>query len=98
MIETFNNDEKGYQTWIENNPNGFVINSAPNLSTESLYLHTAACGTINPLRRKRKGKNTHRSYIKMCSNNRKELDNWAMRELRIKLHECHFCFRVTPER
>ncbi|MBF0537641.1 MAG: hypothetical protein HQL03_05215 [Nitrospirae bacterium] len=96
MIETFNNDEKGYQAWIENNPDGFVIDSNPNPSTESLYLHTAACRTINPFRRKPKGRNAPKSYIKMCSKNRKDLENWAMRKLRITLKQCQICFKLTP--
>lgn len=70
---TFINDEKEYLFWLERHPKGFVVNSYKKPLSSFLMLHCADCGTINS----KKGNHTTHDYIKICSRDRKELENWS---------------------
>jgi hypothetical protein len=64
-ITRFQNDDDGYLAWIDEHPTGFVVNCAPNPSTDYLVLHRASCMHITV-----PGDNmehwTH-EYIKVCA-------------------------------
>ena len=85
---TFNNDEKGYLTWIEANPKGFVINvgKLPGGIPDPYMLHRATRSFISS----NKIKNyTTTSYMKICSLDKQELLSWA-RDYRA-MRECSYC-------
>lgn len=82
---TFINDEKEYLFWLDRHPKGFVVNS--NKKHSFLMLHRAVCGTINS----KKGNYTTHAYIKICSRDRKELENWAQTIIGNTLSICEHC-------
>lgn len=72
----FKNDEVGYLEWIENNPNGYVINTFKNISSKYLVLHRASCHTIKPNKSTKMGAFTERNYIKICADTERNLLKW----------------------
>jgi len=75
---TFSNNEKGYKTWLSNNPNGYVINARKKHDPEYIVLHRAHCYHISKYNNlSRPGGFTERSCIKICSNNISDLKKWA---------------------
>jgi hypothetical protein len=76
----FRNDEVGYLGWIENNPNGCVINTFKNISSDYLVLHGASCHTIKPNKSTKMGAFTERGYIKICATSKEELLEWMRQQ------------------
>lgn len=64
-------DDTGFRSWIERNPEGYFINTERGVNRNYLLLHRATCPTI-------KGRqNLTRDYVKFCSLDRAELEDWA---------------------
>ncbi len=75
MIEEFRDNDKEYQKWLSENPNGFVVNTQRNCSSDYMVLHRSTCFLIckytdiaRPV-----GGFTERQYIKICSSSIDEL-------------------------
>ncbi|KXA92037.1 hypothetical protein AKJ65_08150 [candidate division MSBL1 archaeon SCGC-AAA259E19] len=88
MVKEFVDNDNGYLAWIRNNPTGFVINAERNPSKRYLKLHKATCGTITSGKRENW---TRTQYMKICSQTKEELANWAERKLAGKLDPCRIC-------
>lgn len=80
MSETyrvFQDSEDAYQTWLVQNPNGFVLNSERPPRAKYMPLHTARCRTIQDA-----SKHTHpkpftgNKYLKVCANDPSDLLAW----------------------
>lgn len=71
----FSEDEDGYRAWIETHPTGYVLNSYRTPSPTYLKLHRASCGRIRgtPPR----GSTWTSPYIKVCANERADIEWWA---------------------
>ena len=83
-------DDAEYLAWLGRHPDGFVVNTSRNPKASYLILHRASCGTIG-------GKPTVRSnwttgqYIKVCSENRADLNQWARQNVGGSLKPCGLC-------
>lgn len=83
-------DDKGYLTWLSDNPDGYVVNTYRTPDPHYLVLHRSSCRHI-------RGTPPHGtawtdSYAKICSRNTSELESWASRELgRSSLPKCRTC-------
>jgi hypothetical protein len=87
-VKQFIDDDSGYLRWIENNPNGFVVNCHKRPYPKYLILHHATCLTIST------PANTNwttTNYMKICSLDRNELQNWAQNKIHGRLHLCKIC-------
>ncbi|MHC4705582.1 MAG: hypothetical protein ACYS8I_00650 [Planctomycetota bacterium] len=78
MIQ-FDNDDEGYFRWIEEHPDGFVLNVRRNPDPSYIVLHSASCGHISSAKRAA-GAYTERSYRKWCSRSVDELREAAILE------------------
>jgi len=87
-LDTFVNNDKAYLRWLTQNPNGFVVNSYLHPSPDYLILHRANCWTISTSTRTNW---TTTGYIKICSLDKRELENWAEKEVGSQLHHCRIC-------
>ncbi|MFB3894979.1 MAG: hypothetical protein ACE14V_01625 [bacterium] len=88
-MREFKYDEDGYLNWIkENRENGFVINIDIGGTGSYLKLHRARCGTISSTTR---GHWTDTSYKKICSLNRKELEDYSKQRFGNQLTYCGSC-------
>lgn len=73
----FKDNDTEYLKWIQTNPNGYVLNSYLNFSSKYLPLHRANCHTITVATvGTTENAFTGGQYIKICSNNRLDLENW----------------------
>ena len=87
-LNIFVNNDKAYLRWLTQNPEGLVVNSYLHPSPDYLILHRANCGTISTAARTNW---TTTGFIKVCSLNKDELENWAKREVGGQLHHCQIC-------
>ena len=88
-IRFIDNDED-YLQWVKTHFNGYVVNSYRNPTPSYLILHCATCGSISS----EKIRNyTTTSYIKTCSEDRAELEDWARNTVDGQLSECSICLR-----
>ena len=86
----FENDDKGYEDWLKRNPNGYVINCPYSLNPNDMFLHKATCSFIRSSSVKRSTW-TCGQYIKICSNEKTELERWAREEIGGSVHYCGCC-------
>jgi hypothetical protein len=89
MVE-FKDNDKGYFEWLKKNPNGYVVNTERTPSKKYLILHKSNCNTISKL--SKKSYHFTKDYIKFCSNNIHELNDWAKKNFDSNLHFCKICF------
>lgn len=88
-ITRFTDDDSGYLKWLSANPTGLVVNCARRPGASYLKLHRATCWTINgtPAR----GRTWTGPYIKVCSQHRGTLADWAEATLGGELDPCPLC-------
>lgn len=85
-MRTFENDETGYLQWVNENPDGFVINSPKQPGSFPEMLHRASCAHITT---DRHTNYTTTSFKKICSLDRQELVEWA--KTSDNFQECQSC-------
>jgi len=66
MVEVIVNDDRKYTTWLDANPNGFVVNTYNPPKATYLKIHRASCRTISG-KPTRGDSRTTRGYAKVCS-------------------------------
>ena len=89
LMRRYFKDDQGYLTWLAAHPDGFVLNSYAHVTGAYLILHRAACRTINrPLPPPSRW--TH-PYPKTCSDDRGEIEAWALRETGKAVKPCSHC-------
>lgn len=85
-MQTFEDNEAGYRSWIWSNLSGYVVNAQRGGNPGEPILHRATCDTITPT----PDRDWTAQYVKVCSTDRFELETWA-REMDRKLTSCTFC-------
>lgn len=94
-ITKFIDNDIAYLRWVDTHPHGFVLNSERRPRSSYLMLRRASCGTI-------KGTPTRKAalpgayvwtgpYIKVCSDSRQAIENWAYSETRGAVKPCRIC-------
>jgi len=98
-VETFIDNDPGYQTWLVQHPNGFVVHCYRHRPQSFMALHQATCETISkPSRSSQPGEFTSKQYFKVCSISAEALAAWAYREgFRKNLLGCVSCTVLLPE-
>ena len=87
-METFQDDDSGYLTWLASHPDGFVLNSYRNPRPSYLRLHTASCRNINGI--PANGARWTATYVKRCGT-REELEEFARRKVGGDVWVCPTC-------
>ena len=91
MVQRFQNLEDDYLFWLNENPEGFVMNHFGSNDPAYNRIHKASCYTLH--RRTDEGVRTR--YEKICSN---ILDELVGKANEIKgLHGWGFCKKCSPE-
>jgi len=88
VVIQYIDNEEGYLNWVAQHPDGFLINCYRNETPDYLWLHRTTCGHIKSPKRKNY---TTRGFKKVCSDNRKELADWAANEVCGVLNRCRCC-------
>lgn len=91
-MDIFENDDVGYRSWLLAHRQGYVVNTSKPPGAGYLMLHFASCHTVTG--EPASGSTwTAGQYAKACSENRKELDDWAQQSFGESLTPCGSCFR-----
>jgi len=95
MLFVMDRDDKQYTRWLRDNPKGYVLNTRREPDPEYMVLHRASCYTINRTAiNAAPGGFTERAYIKVCSDNIQDLQNWVKKHGRLNgsfSKECSRC-------
>lgn len=87
-MENFKDDDAGYLRWVEDHSDGYVVNCYRTPSPSYLKLHRATCRWIQT----EKWTNyTTKTYMKVCSSDKAELDTWARHDIDGELDPCKHC-------
>jgi len=84
-------EQEPFRQWVSQKPKGYVLNTDKGLSDRaSTRLHRASCYTLEP---EFAGPRQTVDYIKVCSPNPKELNEWAAGNLGYGLRSlrCQHC-------
>ena len=88
-MRRFVKDDAGYLEWLVAHPAGYVLNTYAHVTSAYLILHRASCRTIN--RVLAPGKRWTDPYGKTCSDDRGEIESWALRETGKAVSPCGIC-------
>jgi hypothetical protein len=88
--EVFEGDDAGYERWLAQHPNGYVLNSRRNPTRSYLKLHRATCHHIQTLHIGY-SRWTSGDYIKVCADDRAEIARWAASRVRGELETDCYC-------
>ncbi len=93
-ITHFMDDDAGFLDWIEANPDGYFVNTERNPKPNYLVLHRSSCPHLKG------GSDLHwtKDYVKFCSTDSGELEEWAARSVGGGPTLCHSCFRQPGSR
>jgi hypothetical protein len=88
-VDKFQDDDDGFRGWKRRNPDGYVINIHRTLNPGDARLHRTNCRTIQgtPPR----GNKWTSEYIKLCSPDKRELDEWARSTVGCVIRRCGIC-------
>ncbi len=87
-MQTFVDAEDAYLAWVGRHPGGYVLNAGRTEAPSTpVVLHGAACRWISGSY----SNYTTRTYIKVCSLDRGELERWAGRRLESDFRVCPHC-------
>jgi hypothetical protein len=86
-IMRFQDDDRGFFGWLEGNPDGDFDNSERNPRPAYLVLHRSGCPhfTGNP------ALHWTKDYVKHCSPDRSELEQWASSAIGGEVTSCVTC-------
>jgi hypothetical protein len=87
-ITVFRDDDAGFFDWLEENPEGYFINSERNPKPTFLVLHQARCSHID----RSPSLDWTKEYVKICSARRSDLEEWAVDSLGGEVTLCRSCF------
>jgi hypothetical protein len=91
-VRKFSAEDEEFREWVAKRPRGYVLNTDRGLSDrDSTRLHRANCFTLEP--GFAGGTRQTVDYIKVCSPDPKELNEWAFGNLGYGLHSlrCQHC-------
>jgi hypothetical protein len=86
-ITLFKDNDRGFYSWLQDNPKGYFINSERKPKPTYLILHRPNCShfTGNP------ALHWTKDYVKFCSPNRRELEEWAVGTVGGEATPCPTC-------
>ena len=96
MIKIYRNDDDGYLAWVLANPNGYVVNTDdPPTSTVYPMVHTARHKVVSsPCRTNY----TTDRYVKYCSLDLDELNQYVQDHHKRDLQHCKTCMRKRHDK
>jgi len=76
-VKEFRDNESGYQKWLTDNPQGYVLTTISEISPDYMSLHRSTCRMISHyMKNMAKDAFTGRDYMKVCSQSTSELLEW----------------------
>jgi hypothetical protein len=88
-MRKFSDDDEGYARWLQEHPDGFVVNTYRRPSQNYLILHRAECPHIST--RASESRRWTADYLKVCAANIEDLQTWARHDVAGTLTRCRTC-------
>ena len=88
-IELFKDDDDGFYEWMQHNPGGYFLNTERTPKPTYLVLHRSGCSHFDGS----PDANWTKTYIKFCSRDRGQLEQWAATTISDDMTLCRSCFR-----
>lgn len=88
-IDLYVDDDDGYRGWLKRNPRGYVINIQRSFNPSDARLHDADCRDL--IAQLQRDVQLAVSYVKVCGENRAELDQWAADNVGEPIQLCGHC-------
>lgn len=85
-------DDDAYLQWVDQHPEGYIVNAQRRPTPDYLKLHRATCSFISSEARENW---TTKQYIKICSLDLDQLTTWAKREVGGELKSTCYCCKDT---
>jgi hypothetical protein len=80
-VKLFQDDERKYQKWLRDNPDGYVLTTTRAVSPNYMSLHRSSCRMISQyMKNMADDAFTGRGYIKICSPSISELLDWITKQ------------------
>jgi hypothetical protein len=89
MSEWIVREDERYRSWLEDHPDGFVINTEVARNPSNIRLHKAACRTIN--RSLPSSMSWTMQYRKAVSVDSADLARWAIERTGVTPPNCRLC-------
>ena len=87
-MKMFFDDDHGYRSWLNENPEGFVLQTDKKARAKYIVLHNSLCSTISDASENY----THGKYQKICAPRINPLVEWANEVTGGEPTKCKFCF------
>ncbi len=87
----FKDDDRGYLNWLSLHQHGYVLNSYRNPSARYLIMHRPSCFSISGT--PANGKLWTDKYLKVCSDSKEALSEWAKTKVGGDSWPCSLCNR-----
>lgn len=87
-ITVFKDDDQGLFDWLDDHPDGYLINCERNPKPNYLVLHRHSCPHFD----RAPGLHWTKDYIKICSSRRDDLEEWAVGTVGGDVTLCKACF------
>jgi hypothetical protein len=87
-VVVFRDDDTAFFEWLDQNPGGYFLNSERNPKATYLVLHLASCSHID----RSPTLNWTKEYVKICSDVRSDLEEWAGETVGGEVTLCRTCF------
>jgi hypothetical protein len=84
----FQDNDDGLFDWVEAHPDGYIINTERNPKPSFLVLHHGECRHLKDA----PGVERTRNFVKVCSDDRSELEEWALDTVGGEVTLCRTCF------
>ena len=99
-VEEFRNNDQAYRDWLDQHPDGFVLDCYRHRPQSHMMPHHAPCEKINkPESTYQPGEFTGKQYFKVCSSSKEALLAWAYQQGRKHAPDrCAQCRVVVPSR
>jgi hypothetical protein len=87
-VVIFRDDDAGFYGWLDKHPDGSFVNAERNPKPTYLVLHNRDCSHFD------RSPKSHwtKDYIKICSDNRGQLEGWAEQSVGGEVTLCKTCF------
>ncbi len=87
-VTLFRDDDTGFFTWLDDNPDGYFINTERSPRPSYLVLHRSKCSHFD------RGPNARwtKKYVKLCSCDRGHLEEWTVGTVEGEMTLCRTCF------
>jgi hypothetical protein len=91
MIQLFDKSETEYLAWVRSHPTGYVVNlDRVGIRAEYPMVHLASHKLVSS---PAFTNYTDGDYIKVCSENLVELEQWSLAKSRRRLAHCKVCMK-----